>query len=166
MIFESIDSIIVSSKNYPYLYKPKHKKHLTEKEYKNIMRLFLKKLIKRLIISGIRISLPSKTGDLQFVKYKSKYYNDYNLTRKKGPGSKLIKGSNASTNGYWFKFKWYKARQASSTKMCATFKHRGNYKIDLTRPNVRPNKSNNSNPEVSAIPFFRQEGWMSWQEEY
>lgn len=158
MEFKRISAIKESAKSYEWLYLPKHANHLDTKQYKELVNIVLKKLMKYLIITGHKVPLPSRLGSFQFLKYKKeKKYIGYN------DATKNI--NNKDTNGYWFKFKWFKDDGNRLNKETATFYQKFNYRFEISRPNLRPNTYNKSNPEVSAIPFFKEKGWLTWKED-
>jgi hypothetical protein len=166
-----VNSIEESFKEYPR-YDKKDVKYINKKMYKQIMYLFMKKLIYKLIKTGNLIKLPNKLGSLKIYRYNAKalrkhveslgksYYGvDYYNTKKlKEQGiDKTVMLTNKCTNGYWWKLKWSKASHAN-------FKHKSMYSLRLSRPNVRPNSYNKNNPELSIIPYFREIGWRIYSE--
>lgn len=149
---------------YPFLHNPKHSLYVNHRNYKKILRLFFKKLAKELITSGKEIVLPSRLGSLQAMKYKPKrklvdfnatkvYNKKHNLT---GKDKKVIYHRNRVTNGFLPIIHWSKIIKAN-------FKNKRKYAFDLTRPNRRPNEYNKNNPEVSLMPYFKKEGYLSYE---
>lgn len=166
-----VSSIQLSSEEYPYLDKPKHPNHVDIMVYRKLMRHFMRKLAAKIITTGKRVKIPYAIGSLQAVRYKQqkkidKRPIDFNKTReirKKTGKKKTIKHSNMATGGYWCRIHWYK-KPLDGNKWGATFKHARNYRLKLTRPNLRPNPYNTSNPEVSLYTFFRDKGWKFYHE--
>lgn len=168
---KNVSSINLSYEDYPA--KSKNKKHyVTKKQYKSIMYLFMKKLVYKLIKTGYKINLPSRLGSLKLYKYdtnrfkrslklRDKEYKsvDFNATQKlKERGvNKIVYHTNKVTNGYWWKLKWSKTKDAN-------FKNKGLFALKLSRPNIRPNETNKNNPELSIVPYFRDKGWLQYDE--
>lgn len=174
MIDKRVSSIKLSCETLPHKTDPKHPKHLSDALYKKIMNLFFKKIVFYMIRDGAKFVIPHYLGTLQIVRYNydlsaKKYKNgeskrgrimvDFNATRKlKERGiNKTVKHSCRSTGGYWWKLHWFKAHYAR-------FKTQRLYKVTFTRPNIRPNTYNNSNPELSVVPYFRDRGWTKYAE--
>jgi hypothetical protein len=160
-------ALALSYKTIDYKNEPKHLLHLGEKEYKEILKAFYKKLAYYLITTGDEINLPSRIGSLQAVKYKKKrksidfhatkkYFGEYNKNKPQGQKKKVYH-ENRLTQGYQTRIHWSKLHKAN-------FKNKKMYKFNLTRPNVRPNSYNKNNPEVSLVPFFREKGWIIYSE--
>lgn len=168
----TVGSIKESAKELPFKHEPKHSKHLDIKLYKEIMHLFMKKLVYKLIKTGKKIKFPSRIGSLQLTRY------DKNKLRKKIEGegkvfrnvdfhaTKLLKARGIdktvrhnlkATGGFWWRLIWSKIDDAN-------FRHKRLYCIKLSRPNIRPNSYNKVNPELSIVPFFRDIGWEFYRE--
>lgn len=168
-----VSSIMLSCKELPYSHLPKHKKHVPDKFYKRIMKLFFKKVVYYMIKDGARFVMPHRLGALQIVRYpfdknhkdlkekgvKPRVMVDFNATKKlKAQGiDKTVKLNCKTTGGYWWRLHWYKANSA-------TFRTQRLYSAEFTRPNVRPNSYNLQNPKLSVIPYFRDKGWEIYVE--
>lgn len=163
----TLSAITDSYKEIVYKHQPKHSNYLDEKKYKKVLKLFFEKLAYYLILTGKEITLFSRIGSLQAVKYKSKnkhidhyntkkYYAEYNKD-KPLEERKYIYHNNRLTNGWNCRIHWYKQDKAN-------FKHKRLYAFDLSRPNKRPNSYNKNNPKISLVPYFREKGWLLYTE--
>ena len=174
MIKKRISSINASLKELPHRNDPKHPKHVSDKQYKSIMKLFFKKMMYYMIKDGSKFVLPHFLGTLQLVRYdaqhmenkrkksNSKYTRvmvDFHATKKlKERGiNKTVKHTYKTTGGYWWKLHWFK-------RVYARFKTQKLYSLKLCRPNIRPNAYNNNNPKLSVTPYFRDKGWEIYAE--
>lgn len=155
----------LSYKEYPHKFDPKHKSYVSQKTFKKILKSFYTKLAYELITSGQEITLPSRLGSLQAMKYKpkrkkvdfkntEKYYGEHNKKHK--DNKKVIYHNNVITKGYLPRIHWSKI-------ILANFKNKKKWGLTLTRPNVRPNSYNKKNPKVSLVPFFQKEGYLFYE---
>ena len=174
MIDKRVSSIGMSCKTLPYKNEPKHKRHLSDKLYKNILNLFFKKIVYYMIRDGSKFVIPQFLGTLQITRYNydrqaKKYRNgetkrgrimvDFHATKKlKEQGiNKTVKHTCRTTGGYWCKLHCFKAHYAR-------FRTQRLYSIKFSRPNVRPNTYNKDNPKLSVVPYFRDKGWEIYAE--
>lgn len=138
----------------------------------------MEKLAYEIITTGDIIVLPYAFGAMQAIKFKSSWGSnkdeglvDYAATRrvygehnKQNPNNKkAVRIANRSTDGYWCDIHWYK-RKTARNRYNAKFRYARHFEFKLSRPNRRPNTYNKRNPEVSLIPFFREKGWLLYQE--
>ena len=155
----------LSYKDFSYKHEPKHPNYVSQNVYKRILKEFFKKLAEYLITSGKEIVLPSRLGSLQAVKYLPtkkkvdfgntlKYYGEHNKTNKED--KKVIYHNNVITKGWLPKIYWSKIVKAN-------FLNKRKWKLSLTRPNIRPNEYNKTNPSVSLMPFFQKEGYRLYE---
>jgi hypothetical protein len=163
-----VSALKKSYETMDHKYTPKHPKFVDVKTYKRILKSFFKKLAYYLITTGKEIVLPSKLGALQIIKYKvnpekkiinypktREYFGEWN---KNNPDKQKFVYCNARLTGnYASKVLWLKYRQAN-------FKNKTLYYFKLTRPNIRINTYNKNNPSVCLTQFFREKGWIIYQE--
>jgi hypothetical protein len=151
-----------------YKYQPKHPKHVDKKVYNKILTKFFEKLAYYLITTGKEITLFSNIGSFQIMKYKNRkryvdyqatklYYNEINKDIEDPEKRKRVLKDNRITNYYAPKVYWRKQDKAN-------FRNKSKYSFKLTRPNIRPNSYNKNNPAVSLVPFFREKGWIMYEE--
>lgn len=160
-----ISAIKNSYSDHPLKHKPKAIGHVDEKIYRKVLRRIMELIAKELIVEGSEVTLPSRLGSLQIIKYKpknkKKFINiDFKKTKEvfgeynKGKDSKdkkYVYHRNWHTNGYMVKLYWRKLVKAN-------FKNKSKWAFDFTRPNKRPNTYNKSNPEVSLVPYIMSNG--------
>lgn len=161
-------ALSLSYKRMDHRYNPKHPKHVDSKLYRKIISKFFEKLAYYLITTGKEITLPSNIGSFQIVKYKStrkftdhvatkKYFDDINKDIEDPSKKKRVLKDNRITNYYSPKVYWKKQDKAN-------FRNKSKFSFKLTRPNIRPNSYNKNNPVVSLVPFFREKGWIIYEE--
>lgn len=149
-------------------YEPKHPKHIDKKVYNKIINKFFEKLAYYLITTGKEITLFSNIGSFQIVKYKTKnkfvdyhstklYFDEINKEIEDPSKRKKVYKDNRITNYYAAKVYWKKQDKAN-------FRNKSKFSFKLTRPNIRPNSYNKNNPVVSLVPFFREKGWIMYEE--
>ena len=140
--------------------------YLTEKEYRNIIKILGESISYDLIKSGKEIRLPSRLGSLQAMKvYPSKELIDFHLTKKlygehnkMNPNNKkAVKHRNRITKGTIPRLVY------STAGRVANFRHKTKYTFKFCRPNIRPNSYNKNNPELSLVPFFQSEGFRFYE---
>jgi hypothetical protein len=126
-------------------------------------------LAKELIVSGVEVLLPSRVGSLQILKYKPKrfikkidfkttqeLYGEFNKGKAKGE-KKFVFFKNRHTDGYRVRLHWSKQDRAN-------FRNKRKWSFKFTRPNIRPNKYNKNNPEVSLVPYIMKNGIYHFHE--
>lgn len=158
-------SVLKSYKAYKNKYPKDHSLFLRYSEFSTIAKSFGSLISYELITTGTEITLPSKLGTLQIVKYMpsrklvdymntAKVYGEHN---KNNPDDKkVVYHMNRITKGYMPKLYWSKALKAR-------FKNQSKFLFKFNRPNVRPNSYNKNNPKVSLMPFFREEGFRIYE---
>ena len=161
MIFRKASVLTDSYKDFKLKASPKHAEYISEKQYKQILKLFFSSLLERTIGEGKKVVLPSRIGAFQAMRqkyvtkkvdyYKTKIaYGEYN---KKNPNNKkVIYHDNRITNGYFPVYHWFKYNEAN-------FKNKRKWRFQLARTNIRPNSYNKTNPKYSLIPFFQRKGY-------
>jgi hypothetical protein len=158
----------LSSSRMDHRYEPKHSKHVDKKIYNKIISKFFEKLAYYLISTGKEIKLFSNIGSFQIVKYKTRnkfidyystkiYYNEINKDIEDPSKRKKVFKDNRITNYYIPKVYWKKQDKAN-------FKNKSKYSFKLTSHNIRPNSYNKNNPVISLVPFFREKGWIIYEE--
>lgn len=162
MIPKKVSAIVESFKTYPNPLKHIDRKNYVSKvKYTEILTSFLERLVFFIITSGKEVTIPSRLGTFQVVKFKpkrrqvdfgatNKLYGEYNKT------AEVKKVVYHKSDKYKPFFKWCKVK--------ANFKNKTKMSFKLNRPNYRPNTYNKNNPKVSLIPFFRQEGYKFYKE--
>lgn len=176
-----VSSIALARESYPWLKKPKHPNHVDKVMYRKIVKGFLEKIMKAIIVTGDKIRLPKLMGALQAVRYKTdhrpvkpidyhntkKLYGDHNAKAPKD-AKKTVRHYNRSTDGYWVRIHWYKRweyKKASRQVIYGTkFTNSRNIIFKPSRPNLRPNSYNKTNPEVSLYPYFKNHMWNKYTE--
>jgi hypothetical protein len=109
-----------SYKTIPHKHEPKHKFHLEEEQYMNIVRTFNKLLFEHLVKTGEEVQLLSKLGKHVVAKYRPKNKKiDFNATKKYG---RTIYHRNYHTDGYAVKFMWRADRKFFTNKSFWAFK--------------------------------------------
>lgn len=158
-------SVLDAYSEYKEKYYKKHKLFLTKKQFNKIVKRLGEEIAYELIVSGEEITLPSRLGTLQIVKYiQKKRKIDFNQTKitfgeynKANPDNKkLVYHTNRITKGFVPKIYWSKA-------MKANFRNKNKFFFKFTRPNMRPNNYNKNNPRVSLIPFFKEKGYRMYE---
>ena len=121
--------------------------NLTEEQYFQVIDALLKRIPQYIINEGKPITLLSRIGRIQVMKYKPIHRRpDWFNTLKY---SKLIYHENLHTDGWSVCFRWFKRR-------VARFRYKGLWSLDLTRFNKR--KDNGKvNPNCLA-EVVRREG--------
>lgn len=164
-----ICAISNSYKTHKHKSEPKHKLHVSAKQYREILTLFFEKLAYYLITSGERILLPARLGAIQMLRYKSKrksidfkktkeYYGEENKKLKRGE-KKVVFHNNRITEGFKTRMFWFKLN-------IATFKHQRSWSLNLSRPNIRKNTYNKNHAAVTVVDFFKEKGWYFYKESY
>lgn len=113
----------ITSSTVPIPYFPKeeiteHKYSLTFKEWKRIIKIYLKHVVIYLL-TGFKYKLSSRLGFLQMRKAKSKKIPDWGKTRKRYGTTKGVKPlyhKNIHTQGYRPIIKWYREGQNAKFK--------------------------------------------------
>lgn len=163
MEIKKADVISESRKEYAYLDKPKSKYNVDSKTYNEICRRFFRELAYVFITTGEEIELPSGLGCIQVCKRKDEYsiYGGNIDKRNSYRKRKKVYFDNSITNGYWFTIRWYKSKKSKYSK---NFKYSKYYKFNLTRPNIRKNTWNKTQPKVHLVDFFREEGFEIYKD--
>lgn len=119
------------------LFKQQHPhEDVSFKQYRDILLMFNTLLVEHILSTGSRVRLPHGLGEISIAKYTPRRYKTF--TDKAGnlatiPGlpinwqktrehKKIIYHLNAHTDGYKFRWKWFKSRARFAAAPCFTFK--------------------------------------------